>query len=120
MDRTETYIKMCEKAWPELKEHNILFSRNLRMLYVLDGKVVLWRDEINTSNSDKAFPLWEQDQLQEMVKNIECTITYHTEPSIHWELGFYELAFDTAEQLWLAFVMKEKFGKVWNEGDWRK
>jgi len=28
--------------------------------------------------------------------------------------------FNTGEQLWLAFVMKEKYDKVWNGDDWTK
>jgi len=35
------------------------------------------------------------------------------------ELGKnYTAIFNSMEQLWLAFVMKEKFDKVWNGEDW--
>ena len=58
-----------------------------------------------------------QDQLQEMVKS---------DPYFAWNyigmLGrfadkniIYTCGFDSMEQLWLAFVMKEKFQKLWDE-----
>jgi len=33
-------------------------------------------------------------------------------------LNFYSEQFTSMEQLWLAFVMKEKYGKVWDRKDW--
>ena len=32
----------------------------------------------------------------------------------------YFLQFSSFEQLWLVFVMKEKYGKTWNGQDWVK
>ena len=59
-----------------------------------------------------------QDQLQEMVK-------LSTEPAIIQLHRFKEWAYiqredliaelKTFEQLWLAFVMYEKYGKVWDD-----
>jgi len=34
------------------------------------------------------------------------------------EIAKQEKQFTSMEQLWLAFVMKEKYGKVWNGEDW--
>ena len=122
MDTSETYIKMCEKAWkflkPDIPIGELLFSRRLRMLYVLDGKVVHWRESVNTSNSDRAFPLLEQDQLQEMIGNYENCLAlidrYDQESSVDYDYPEVK----SMEQLWLAFVMKEKYSKVWSGAQW--
>ena len=71
---------------------------------------------------DFIVPIWQQDQLQGMVYNEdrpgawdlfcdfdEFIITYSR------EAGDYTLS---AEQLWLAFVMHEKFSKKWTNGEW--
>jgi len=69
---------------------------------------------------DKKY-IWlpRQDQLQEMVRDLF---------PVSWVLAkefaekAYHLSADTnmsMEQLWLAFVMKEEFGKVWTGEEWR-
>ena len=115
MDTSETYIKMCEKAeeiqreWPQA-----------------------WGDFYYTYEGEDAGPgishlyrhIWlpRQDQLQEMV-NCRTASDYSRwaykllAPS-EW-LWEYEGDW-SVEQLWLAFVMKEKHGKRWNGEDWIK
>ena len=69
-----------------------------------------------------------QDQLQEMVEHEKYIdfylnrLTYFSDETHHNEAneecvcnGRY---FTSFEQLWLAFVMKEKFNKVWDGKDW--
>jgi len=73
-------------------------------------------------------PLWRQDQLQDIYRE-----QYLKAPNKYGWLGMFinfvygeyqdtgataDEAFDTMEKLWLAFVMKEKFGKVWNGEAW--
>ena len=66
-----------------------------------------------------------QDQLQEMVKqHYDCT-THNVRMAFYWWYSdqvlvnaSYELWTD--ESLWLAFVMKEKFSKIWNGEDWNE
>jgi hypothetical protein len=119
-DTSETYLKMCEAAWPDLKEydreHGPLFSRRLRMMYGLDGKAVMWAYEVNTSNSDRAYPLWEQDQLQEMICETKDDC-YRIFVNGCYQDGNWD-RLETMEQLWLAFVMKEKFKKIWKDDKW--
>jgi len=69
----------------------------------------------------KAVWLPRQDQLQEVV-----TANY----AMPWDLAvafsnvlmgdnaLYFDKFDSMEKLWLAFIMREKYKKKWNEGDW--
>jgi len=65
----------------------------------------------------KCIWLPRQDQLQEMVK-----YQFYSLLELCW--GFAQSkngwGFDSMEQLWLAFVMKEKYGKVWVKDDWVK
>jgi len=72
-----------------------------------------------------------QDQLQEMVRNIETeTWTFKDNKTLiaqfsHWcwqQQPILKIqntkAYKSMEQFWLAFVMKEKYGKVWNRKEW--
>ena len=115
MDTSETYIKMCEKA-EEIQEqyHNFnddkCFRTNPTTHYPAPGEPhIVW--------------LPRQDQLQEMVStnywsDIErfsgfCKNKLLLEP-------LRNIKEQSMEQLWLAFVMKEKYGKYWNGNDWVK
>jgi len=64
-----------------------------------------------------------QDQLQEMLGRIvpdihlrKCLIGWY----MTWECGGQYQTYGSLEQLWLAFVMKECFGKVWHGEKWIK
>ena len=89
-----------------------------------------------------------QDQLQEMVdwssedangfvipnlisREYRFCMWIQHEIKTHIPEGFYgqavsitsgadgmNRAYTSFEQLWMAFVMKEKFGKIWDGGDW--
>jgi len=125
MDTSETYIKMCN--CPEIQDshdwsygwetyvrarRNPFWGTNGDWYYDLDGNVI-W--------------LPTQDQLQEMVFDSRITAIV-----ISHELSNYALTIPkvkigkdmkaypklSMEQLWLAFVMKEKFGKVWDKENW--
>lgn len=74
-----------------------------------------------------------QDQLQEMLEEPKRLTPYIADISysgkgtfvIHNTLSAlcresYLSRFDSYEQLWLAFVMREKYGKSWNGEDWIK
>jgi len=89
----------------------------------------MWIQE-GTRESDKpVIILWRQDQLQEIWRR-----EYLKRPSKYGWFGEfcnfigdvysdYDLmnadeVFESMEQLWLAFVMKELYGKVWNGEEW--
>jgi len=104
MDTSETYIKMCEKA-EEIQKlaPNPLYSSHDWFVERIRGNVPVW--------------LPRQDQLQDMITD---------RPMSGLLLDFRDsaLAFlwgdglDSMEQLWVAFVMKEKYNKVWNGEGW--
>lgn len=77
----------------------------------------------------KEWHIWlpRQDQLQEMLCDFDTCLS-----RIYWwkeggvirttndddYYGYGSDDFTSMEQLWLAFVMKEKYGKVWDGTDW--
>ena len=66
---------------------------------------------------DKVVWLPRQDQLQGMYSNDLSTL-------LHDFIGWLDqgdsdsMQCVSMEQLWLAFVMKEKYNKVWADGEW--
>ncbi|GAG91159.1 unnamed protein product [marine sediment metagenome] len=125
MDKTDTYIKMCDceeiqKGW-QPDAGNFYFSQ---------------KSGITTRTADFIFPegkavtiinIWlpRQDQLQEMVP----TKIGSTQPNYkmiselnhfygYWDTNGIPNILTTWEQLWLAFVMKEKYNKVWDGEKW--
>jgi len=65
-----------------------------------------------------------QDQLQEMAReNLDYTETIWGLHSAFFyktkrEEQYYSQNFTSMEQLWLAFVMKERYSKIWNGEEW--
>jgi len=125
MDISKKYIKMCEEARKILKEHkwesgDFRANAKLNIVGVWTGKyhppppAIIW--------------LPRQDQLQEMVfpskdlgfelKIAELFTWISTENN---ERRIYRIL-RSWEQLWLAFVMKEKYSKTWDDknGKWIK
>ena len=75
--------------------------------------------------SSRAIWLPRQDQLQDMLawKNISIICSELTDFACSPEsyepyLGSFVQKWGSMEQLWLAFVMKEKYNKVWDGEEW--
>ena len=129
MDTSEEYIKMCDceeiqKLW---KEHHW-------------GDFVAYSDEscaphaltsVKNSYHFRDYYIWlpRQDQLQDIAIN---SARYRVNINPRWLLhidyenfcyGKFSInksidKFKSFEQLWLAFVMKEKYNKEWNGEKW--
>jgi len=114
---------MCEKAeeiqkkWI-LQDGDLFFHRG-RNNYCISGifmKSKFLRKYVGTRNI-----LWlpRQDQLQEMVID-NCESLNHL---LYKILSFHadsHRKYTSMEQLWLAFVMKEKYSKIWDGKEWVK
>jgi len=64
-----------------------------------------------------------QDQLQEMIRKSFLDTGNPDRQMIHflsaWLVDYaYPIRLDSMEQLWLAFVMKEKYSKTWTGEEW--
>ena len=142
MDTTEVFKKMCEKAdlewYPKLGDTVYCKSTNetgiVRSVYK-DYKNKVWICFYRESENEGVFEfnapkdyyisLWRQDQLQDKVRG---KLTYTDVIGAVWKLynavGTNRISpyarLNSLEQIWLAFVMEEKFGKVWNGKDWIK
>lgn len=108
MDKSERYIKMCEKA-EEIQ------------LYFIEPFIIT-----NDIHSYWVGHIWlpRQDQLQEMVKCVELPILCQvfemfTTKRYEGTESTTAFIFTSMEQLWLAFVMKEKYDKVWAGDSWK-
>jgi len=126
MDTSEQYIKMCEKAeelqeiWEPQPFDNFCYRHHREDAPWWWSKL----DRFGEINKKRDIHIWlpRQDQLQEMLK-----VDYDQRIISIWEmerfLEFYKTKwkiFETMEQLWLAFVMKEKYGKIWDGKKWIK
>jgi len=119
MDTTETYIKMCDCSeiqgqWTAPPyDHD--FCYNNKDNYVTYGR------NISADTVDDYTWLPRQDQIQEMLwgKNFKNPI-YLSKLFQEFHDKWLWLDFDTFEQLWLAFYMYEKHGKIWGGKKWLK
>lgn len=117
MDTSPEYILMCEKAERTVPE---LFYRGTFNSHDFTFQV---------PGNDLSWWLPRQDQLQEMLLADGYGIwallldfaKYAQQVLIHEQVGksVHETPYESMEQLWLAFVMKEKHQKAWNGKEWK-
>jgi hypothetical protein len=138
MDTSGKYIKMCEKAveiqkyW-ELKEddgHEFIYCLEDSCLIECGDEGYDFCQQLGCSEFNWIW-LPRQDELQKMIspdffKQHQFFSTYISQ-MLDWDVflgqsrfGEYWELFQSWEQLWLAFVMKEKYNKIWNGEDWVK
>ena len=110
MDITEIYVKMCEKA------SEIQYEYAVKGFGYSDG-----HHFFHLKNQYETIWLPRQDQLQEMVEDGEFANNqawYKLGKFYAWVRDVGRYNFESMEQLWLAFVMKEN-GKTWDGEDWK-
>ncbi len=127
MDNTETYIKMAE--CPEIQDG---WQPKTADFYCYANKIHTVRnylaDQVKTYG-DIWLPT--QFQLQEMLEvrkgdaQISTALTELLGDFLEFASPYNELyvpeytkQFTSMEQLWLAFVMKERWNKTWNGSEW--
>lgn len=141
MDTSERYIKMCEKAreiqlFRREEKHKstgkwligdfwTTIFHSIDRVYVVKNCNDAWASEPEYLYSpSECMWLPRQDQLQEMVQSqygqLDKLSPFGLCQSILEFAGKTTVSQDlmSMEQLWLAFVMKEKYSKVWNGEDW--
>jgi hypothetical protein len=125
MDTSETYVKMadCPEIQDMWKPIEGDLARSQRSgVYVLFDSVIKAGELLGRFKHDHIW-LPRQDQLQEMrtwdrrMSQREIIETFYV--FISFERKEYYDQFNSMEQLWLAFVMKEKFSKTWMGTKWR-
>lgn len=146
MDKSEKYIKMCEKAEKIQKEWkpkiwDIIHNKQLGLpfatidacktiggricAYITGASVGIITQQPTGKKHSLIVWLPTQDQLQGMVGQGEILDRFYkfvTNP-YHKKIDLIpDELFLIFEQLWLAFVMYEKYGKIWSDEkeDWEK
>ncbi len=148
MDTSKKYIKMCKKAeeiqkgWNPREGDLGFLEKGKSYFHHFEateddeynapeqsyGNPIIILESFAFSVKEDGF-IWlpRQDQLQEMI-DWEA-FSYKVSTQIFQINEFYdnlpESVDDTGyptsmEQIWLMFVMSEKFGKEWVENDWQK
>ena len=131
MDTTAKYVEMCEKAkeiqlYRTVKKRceagDFVYNKDEYIIEVAEARIMLLVEDV-----------WlpRQDQLQEMIKcNDPFTGTDRIDFFLSWvrsenhtvgyKTSILPYDFKSMEQLWLAFVMKERYSKVWSttKKDW--
>ena len=136
MDTSKQYIKMCEKAQEIQESHtfdeeegdfSIWLPRQDQLQGMIEGTVM---EKIEKFNKFMHLPILnikcneiDEEKLEifrekwgEMMKDSLARITplpvcENEELNL---INVFTSTFTSFEQLWLAFVMKEKYGKTWN------
>lgn len=116
------YIKMCD--CPEIQD-NWKPEEDDLYIYVrflpLDKSIYLYNTrKLSPEEIKEATWLPRQDQLQEMIDG-DFNITFgnfYRFASAEKEDNDEVLKYESYEQLWLAFVMKEKHDKTWHKDEW--
>lgn len=119
MDTSETYIKMRLTAIKYIERGSKPERYGIAKNIIEDYDYISIDMKGNwyvTTMDYGGCQLERQDQLQEMIDDFKLP------ERLPW---FYDFAvndvpgkFVSMEQLWLAFVMKEKYGKTWNGEEW--
>lgn len=131
MDFSDKYILMCKKAeeiqlnW-KTKAFDIYQDKARIIRVVAEDYGCEFRSEgINKYGWEKkVIWIFRQDRLQEMVKDNFGNLHGLSYGFYAWQarenLDMLLKQFNSMEQLWLAFVMNEKYSKQWSEEkqDW--
>ena len=123
MDTSKEYIKMCDCG--EIQDESPDSSDSSGQLwYCRECKEIATEDDGYSYCKSRCEGnyVWlpRQYQLQEMI--IDKFKDWHNDTlgmclEFHFFIN-YEYKAKSMEQLWLAFIMKEKFNKTWDRKDW--
>lgn len=140
MDRSRAYIGMCGRA----QEIQRLWAQSYGDFFVGENqRVTCWiRDHNHTTKIKSGFRVTTReniiricryvwlprlDQLIEMAQIPGRRYESVTQDFFDWSKRSYaDIApkpgnvFNSLEQLWLGFVMQQKFGRNWQRARWRK
>ena len=118
MDTSKTYIKMCDKA----EEIQQTWHWQEGDFYAVD-RVETYDLYVVTTPSPKGVNIWlpRQDQLQAMLVGhfVDSTPRKLVKALWDWIAETAPPSNYSMEQLWLAFVMKEKYSKHWEDEKWK-
>jgi hypothetical protein len=137
---TKNYIKQCEqaeeiqKAWkPKTRDliqrrQTVLKNKQIYLITNIDREIVFYINIKDGEESwchkdnfkDEFLYIPTQEQLQEMIDlsgwhNILVALIYW-----YQDANIKEKDINSLNELWLAFVMHEKYNKIWTGKKWVK
>lgn len=121
MDTTEKYIKWCKKAEEVQKEWRIQKGDWSHHPYRNETELILTSILINVCHCKSCIRIWlpRQDQLQEMIITSPDNCWFKLDSFETWKAKKIwptsKSIPQSMEQLWLAFVMHEKYSKKWDD-----
>ena len=132
MDTSEQYVKMCDceeiqrlrKTLGDWGDGDIYAEWLKNGDFLMDIFTYIWVNEYWVGGSEKKFlndSIWlpRQDQLQAMMgEEYAINLLYEFHHFYNAKYDDYPDQFTSMEQLWLAFVMKRNYNKIWDGQDW--
>lgn len=131
MDTSKEYIKMRIAAMPDMgrgvplestfrsDNYYVLENEEYSVFISTIGDWYTFNPVIEMSKQGRTCQLERQDQLQEMIINFGHG---HSNGGILAGLSMFshEYGYDekSMEQLWLGFLMQEKYHKIWDGKEW--
>ena len=136
MDISQKYIKMCEKFSlfknKDLEIGDYVKSENMDNIeiisYIEDNEYYsnsIYFDNRGNSRANESLWIPRQDQLQDIyIKKFNVHFSGMLDRFNEWlkepkEPEEENSHFNSMEQLWLAFIMKEIYNKIWTGDDWK-
>lgn len=139
MDKSDVYIAMCARAeeiqqvWPRAYGDFYLGGQGRVECWlpkhdghrrIVDGREVRIEDGVVHLAPFVWLP--RQDQLIELAQVPHRRYAQTTQDYFDWAKAPYGRSakpparlFGSMEQLWLAYVVERRFGRQWEEGEWR-
>ena len=117
MDTSREYIEMCKKAmkiqkiWRRMKKKpkgSIFYNPKIKKILIIPA----------TPYDGDCIWLPRQDDLQGIIIIRRDEYEYYIRRLLDFVLDL-PFAIMSMEQLWIAFVMEERYNKTWNGKNWR-
>ena len=129
MDTSETYIKMCDcpeiQGWKMFK-YNDIHSQHSQKDFVSFShtKPNVWENIVWLPRQDQIQEmLIEKNRIADLKNRFNSFISlvgWHNGDGTYTDRVNEKFKFESFEQLWLAFYVHEKHGKLWDGEKWIK
>ena len=123
MDVSQEYVKMCDEAEEIQKKWKGMTADFYIYKYQKGTRSHIRTNPYYGSHPNQGIWLPRQDQLQDMVtatsiEDLMLDLLSFTSRHLDNPFTDYARKFTSMEQLWLAYVMRRKFDKVWSGNRW--
>lgn len=117
MNSEDIYIVMCEKARDIIPREKTIDSKNWSTSFI-DGRWVEY-PILSQSELQKIAGCSPPSQIHELHRFMESQYPQTKEDNEYGDASLAEGIFDTWDEIWLAFVIKTLYSKIWNGEEWK-